>query len=106
MLEQDPEKNEMETGAENSERWLIDESCRMEPRSRTNRAIGRPRKRWEVKLEEDETETFIESSSQINKKHGSTQQKTAEQRLCSKKNTQMDFRRTTGKSCENEKEKK
>ena len=34
---------------------------------RTNRAIGRPRKRWEDKLVEDETENFTESSSQINK---------------------------------------
>ena len=38
-----------------------------------NGSIGRPRKRWEddinefLKLEEDETENFIGSSSQINK---------------------------------------
>ena len=56
---------------------MVDESCRMEPeissKYRTNRAIGRPRKRWEddinefLKLVEDETENFTESSSQINK---------------------------------------
>ena len=40
---------------------------------RTNRAIGRPRKRWEddvnefLKLVEDETHNFTESSSHINK---------------------------------------
>ena len=49
----------------------------MEPRTqlknRTNRAIGRPRKRWKhdinefLKLVEEETENLTESSSQINK---------------------------------------
>ena len=40
---------------------------------KTNRAIGRPRKRWEddinefLKLEEDETENSFESNNQFNK---------------------------------------
>ena len=52
---------------------------------RTNRSIGSPRRRWEddidecLKLVEDETENFIESSSQINKTW-STQQKTADKK--------------------------
>ena len=75
------QKNEMETGAENGNitEWeMIEENCRMEPwtqlsKYRTNKATGRPRKRWEddidefFKLDEDETENFIERSSQINK---------------------------------------
>ena len=80
MLEQDSQKNEMETGAENSnntnERWLA-KAAEWNPEQgskyTTNRAIGRPRRRWEddinefLKLEENETENFIESSSQFNK---------------------------------------
>ena len=78
MLEQDSKKNEMETGAENSnitERVMVEESCRMELSSKykNNRAIGRPRKGWEddinefLKLEDNETENSVESSSQFNK---------------------------------------
>ena len=59
-----------------SERWLI-KAAEWNPefssKYRTNRAIGRPRKRWEddvnefLKLVEHETENLTESSSQINK---------------------------------------
>ena len=60
---------------------------------RTNRAIGRPRKRWEddinefLKFVEEETENLTESNNQVNKR-GSTQQKTAEDGLYLKKTTQ------------------
>ena len=60
---------------------------------RTNRAIGRRRKRWEddinefLKLVEDETENCTEAAAK-SAKHGSTQQKTAEDGLYSTKNTQ------------------
>ena len=59
-----------------SERWLMKASewnPKLSSKYRTNRAIGRPRKRWEddinefLKLVEDERENFIESSTQINK---------------------------------------
>ena len=55
---------------------MVSESCGMPELSskyRTKRAIGRPTKRWEddfnefLKLEENETAKFIESSSQLNK---------------------------------------
>ena len=59
-----------------SERWLI-KAAEWNPefssQYRTNRAIGRPRKRWEddinefLKQVEDETENLTESSNQINK---------------------------------------
>ena len=59
-----------------SGRWLI-EAAEWNPefssKYRTNRAIGRPRKRWEddmnefLKFVEEETETLTESSNQINK---------------------------------------
>ena len=59
-----------------SERWLMkaaEWNPELSSKYRTNRAIGRPGKRWEddinefLKHEEDETENLIESSSQINK---------------------------------------
>ena len=59
-----------------NERWLMKAAERnpeLSSKYRTNRAIGRPRRRWEddinefLKLEENETENFIESSSQFNK---------------------------------------
>ena len=59
-----------------SERWLMkaaEWTPALSSKYRTNRAIGRPRERWEddineiLKLVENETENFIESSSQINK---------------------------------------
>ena len=59
-----------------SERWLI-KAAEWDPelssKYRTNRAIGRPRKRWEddinefLKFVEEETENLTESSNQINK---------------------------------------
>ena len=63
----------METGAKNSNITEAEWNPELSSKYRTNRAIRRPRKRWEddmnefLKLEEDETENFIESSSQINK---------------------------------------
>ena len=59
-----------------SGRWLIEASewnPEFSSKYRTNRAIGRPRKRWEddmnefLKFVEEETETLTESSNQINK---------------------------------------
>ena len=59
-----------------SERWLIkaaEWNPELNSKYRTNRAIGRPRKRLEddinefLKLVEDETENLTESSNQINK---------------------------------------
>ena len=59
-----------------SERWLmkaVEWNPEFSSKYRTNRAVGRPRKRWEddinefFKLVEDETENFTECSSQINK---------------------------------------
>ena len=59
-----------------SERWLIkaaEWNPELSSKYRTNRAIGRPRKRWEddidefLKQTEDETENQTESSNQINK---------------------------------------
>ena len=68
---------------------------------RTNRAIGRPRKRWEddinefLKLVEDETENLTESSSQINKTWINTAKDRG--RWASLEEKHNDFRRTTGK---------
>ena len=82
MLEQDSQKNEMEIGDENchiTERWLMkaaEWNPELSSKYRTNRAIGRPRKRWEDDINEFQT------------KYGSTQQKTAEDGLYSKKVTQ------------------
>ena len=59
-----------------SERWVMkaaEWNPELSSKYRTNRAIGRPRKRWEddinefLKLVEDETENLTESSNQINK---------------------------------------
>ena len=64
-----------ETGAESS-RWLAkaaEWNPELSSKYRTNRAIGRPRKRWEddinefFKLEENEAENSIESNNQFNK---------------------------------------
>ena len=59
-----------------SERWLIkaaEWNPELSSKYRTNRAIGRPRKRWEddinefLKRVEEETENLTESSNQVNK---------------------------------------
>ena len=59
-----------------SERWLMkaaEWNPELSSRYKTYRAIGRPRQRWEddinefLKLEEDETENFIESDNKYNK---------------------------------------
>ena len=59
-----------------SERWLMkaaEWNPELSSKCRTDRAIGRPRKRWAddinefLKLVEEETENLTESSSQINK---------------------------------------
>ena len=79
-----------------SERWLIkaaEWNPELSSKYRTNSYIGRPRKRWEddinefLKQTEDETENLTESSNQSTKL-GSTQQKTAEDGLYSRKITQ------------------
>ena len=80
MLGQDSQKMKwrlaMRIATSPSERWLI-EAAEWNPefssKYRTNRAIGRPRKRWEddinefLKFVEEETENLTESSNQINK---------------------------------------
>ena len=80
-----------------SEGWLIkaaEWNPELSTKYRTNRSIGRPRKRWEDDINEflkqiaDETENLTESSNHINK-NGSTQQKTAEDGLHSRKITQQ-----------------
>ena len=59
-----------------SERWLVkaaEWNPELSSKYRTNRAIGRPRRRWEdninefLKLEENETENSIERNKQFNK---------------------------------------
>ena len=59
-----------------SEKWLIkaaEWNQELRSKYRTNRTIGRPRKRWEddinefLKQVEEETENLIESSNQISK---------------------------------------
>ena len=79
MLEVDSKKNEMEIGDESQhhrERWLIkaaEWNPELSSKYRTNRSIGRPRKRWEddinefLKQIENETENMTESSNHINK---------------------------------------
>ena len=80
MLEQDSKKMKwrlaMRIATSPSERWLIkaaDWNPELSSKYRTNRAIGRPRKRWEddvnefLKQVEEETENLTESSNQINK---------------------------------------
>ena len=66
----------MRIATSTSERWLF-EAAEWNPelrsKYRTNRSIGRPRKRWEddinefLKQVEEETENLTESSNQINK---------------------------------------
>ena len=65
------QKNEMEIATSPSERWLMkaaEWNSELGSKYRTNRAIGRPRKRWEdvinefLKQIEDETENLTESS--------------------------------------------
>ena len=74
-----------------SERWLIqvaEWNPELSSKYRTNRAMGRPRKRWEddinelLKLEENGPNAATKSI-----KIGSTQQKTAEDGLYSRKTT-------------------
>ena len=80
MLEQDSQKNEwklaMRIATSPSDRWLIkaaDWNPELSTRYRINRAIGRPRKRWDddinefLKQVEEETENPTESSDQIKK---------------------------------------
>ena len=79
MLEVDSKKNEMETGDENrniTEREMIkaaEWNPELSSKYRTNRSVGRPRKRWEgdinkfLKQIEDETENLTESSNRVNK---------------------------------------
>ena len=80
MLEQDTQKMKWRLALRRtslpSERWLMkaaEGNPELSSKYRTNKSIGRPRKRWEddidefLKLVEDETEDFIASSSQINK---------------------------------------
>ena len=80
MLEQDSQKMKsrlaMRIATSPSERWLMKAAERnpeFSSKYRTNRANGRPRKRWEddinefFKLVEEETENLTESSSLINK---------------------------------------
>ena len=59
-----------------SERWVVkaaEWNPELSSKYRTNRTIGRPRRRWEddinefLKLGENETENFIESDNQFNK---------------------------------------
>ena len=75
-----------------SERWVVkaaEWNPELSSKYRTNRIIGRPRRRWEddinefLKLGENETENFISST-----KHGIKQQKTVEDGLYSKTTTQ------------------
>ena len=79
-LEQDSQKMKwrlaLRIATSPSERWLmkaVEWNLELSSKYRTNRAIGRPRQRWEddvnefLKFVEDETENFTESSSQINK---------------------------------------
>ena len=79
MLEQDSQKMKrrlaLRIATSPSERWLMkaaEWNPELSSQYRTNRASGRPRKRWEddinefLKLVENETENF-ECSSQINK---------------------------------------
>ena len=80
MLEQDPQKMKwklaMRIATSPSDRWLrkaADWNPELSTRYRINRAIGRPRKRWEddinefLKQVEEETENPTESSNQIKK---------------------------------------
>ena len=79
MLEQDSQKMKwrlaLRIATSPSERWLM-KAAQWNPelssKYRTNRAIGRPRKRWEDDINEffkfvEEIENLTESSNQINK---------------------------------------
>ena len=85
MLEQDSQKTKwrlaLRIATSPSERWLMkvsDWNPELSSKYRTNRAIVRPRKRWEddinefLKLVEDDTENFTESISQISKTWNNT----------------------------------
>ena len=100
MLEQDPQKMKwklaMRIATSPSDRWLrkaADWNPELSTRYRINRAIGRPRKRWDddinefLKQVEEETETRPKAATK-SRKLGSTQQKTAEDGLYSRKITQ------------------
>ena len=80
MLEQDSQKMAwrlaLRIATSPSERWFIkaaEWNPELSSKYRTNRAIGRPRKRWEDDITEflrqvvEETENLTESSNQINK---------------------------------------
>ena len=81
MLEQDSQKKlkwklALRVATSPSDRWLrkaAEWNSELSSRYRTNRPIGRPRKRWEddinefLKQEFEETENPIESSNQTNK---------------------------------------
>ena len=80
MLEQDTQKMKwklaLRIATSPSERWLkkaAEWNPELSSRHKTNRAIGRPRKRWEgdinefLKQELEENENPIESSNQTNK---------------------------------------
>ena len=82
MLEQDPQKMKwklaLRIATSPSERWLkkaAEWNPDMSSRFKTNRAIGRPRKRWEddindflkQEFEENDNENPIERSNQTNK---------------------------------------
>ena len=114
MLEVDSKKNEMETGDENchiTEREMVDKAAEWNPelssKYRTNRAIGRPRKRWEddinkfLKQVVEETENLTESSNQINK-NMDQHSKRPRKMDSTRRKLHNDFRRKTRKY-ENEK---
>ena len=80
MLEVDSKKMKwrlaMRIATSQKERWLInaaESNPELSSKYRTNRSVGRPRKRWEddinefLKQIEDETENLTESSNRINK---------------------------------------
>ena len=81
MLEYDSKKKmkwrlSMRIATSRNERWLLEAAewnQELSSKYRTNRSIGRPRKRWEDDINEflkqivDETENLTESTNQINK---------------------------------------
>ena len=80
-----------------NERWLIkaaEWNPELSSKYRTNRSIGRPRKRWEddtnelLKQNKDETENLTERSNHINKNWIHTAKRTAEDGQYSRKTTQ------------------
>ena len=76
MLEQNSQKMQwklaLRIATSPSDRWLR-KAAEWSSKYKTNRAIGRPRKRWEGDINEflkqvvEETENLTESSNQINK---------------------------------------